>query len=87
MAEKTERRMTASCLEKSSSSPVCLSVSHDLVKTNEVTRQEVEILLMNNAKKNNQSTRNAAGMKTGGASSCYFIGVCPLYLTLFKHKN
>ena len=49
MAEKIERRMTASCLEESSSSPVCFSVSHAPMKTNEVTRQQVEILLMNNA--------------------------------------
>ncbi len=74
MAEKTERRMTASCLEKSSSRPVCFSVSYAPIKTNEVTRQEVEISLMNNAKKNNQSTRNAAGMKTGGASSRHALG-------------
>ena len=44
MAEKTERRMTASCLEKSSSSPVCFSISHAPMKTNEVARQEVEIV-------------------------------------------
>ncbi len=49
MAEKTEGRMTASCLEKSSSIPGCFSVSHGTVKTNEMTRQEAEILLMNNA--------------------------------------
>lgn len=74
MAEKIERRMTARCLEKSSSRPVCFSVSHEPVKTTELTRQEAEILLMNNAKKNNQSTRNAAGMKTGIASSCHAFG-------------
>ena len=73
MAEKTERRITASCQEKSPGSPVCFSVSHEPMKTNEVTRQEVEILLMNNAKKNNHSTSNAAGMKTGGASSCHAL--------------
>jgi len=39
MAEKAERRMTASCLEKSSSSSVCFSVSHEPIKTTEVTRQ------------------------------------------------
>ena len=66
--------MTASCLEKFSSSPVCFSVSHGTMKTNEVTRQEAEILLMNNAKKNNQSTRNDAGIKTGIASSCHAFG-------------
>lgn len=71
MAEKTERRMTGNCLGKSSSSPVCFSVSHDPMKTNEVTRQQVEILLMNNAKKNNHSTKNTAGLNTGIASSCY----------------
>ncbi len=41
--------MTASCLEKISSSPVCFSVSHGNMKVNEMT--EVEISLMNNAKK------------------------------------
>jgi len=29
---------------------------------------------MNNAKKNNHSTKNPAGMKTGGASSCHALG-------------
>ena len=74
MAEKTERRMTVNCLEKSSSIPVCFSVSHDSMKTNELPRQGAEILLMNNAKKNNQSTRNDAGIKTGIASSCHAFG-------------
>lgn len=57
MAEKTERRMTASCLEESTCRLVCFFVSHEPIKTTEVTRQQVEISLMNNAKKNNQSTR------------------------------
>jgi len=43
--------MTGNCLEKSSSSPVCFSVSHDPMKTNEVTRQEVEIYLLKKVEK------------------------------------
>lgn len=74
MVETTGRRMTASCLEKSSSRPVCFFVSHGTMKTTEATRQKAEILLINNAKKNNQNTRNAAGTKTGGASSRHAVG-------------
>jgi hypothetical protein len=39
--------MTASCREESPDRPVCFSVSHEAIKTNEATRQQVEISLMN----------------------------------------
>ncbi|MFA6101148.1 MAG: hypothetical protein WCV67_15345 [Victivallaceae bacterium] len=73
MAENTERRMAANCREKSLGRPFCFSVSHVTMKANKLTRQGAEVLLMNNANKNNQSTKNTAGLKTAVASSCYAL--------------
>lgn len=86
MTGNTERRMAANCREKSRGRPFCFSVSHGTMKTNKLTRQGAEVLLMNSANKNNQSTKNIAGMKIAGASSCYALSKL-FFGALIRGKN